>query len=70
MKEAAQKNRGGSNKEPIKQALADLQILINENDKRIKNYVAAGGEEHDYLDGKKEAFNEVRLILLKFKKAL
>jgi hypothetical protein len=70
MKEATRKNNGGSKIEPIQKALAELQLLINETDKRINEYVAAGGEEHDYLDGKKAAFDEVRLVLLKFKKAL
>jgi hypothetical protein len=70
MKEAMHKNKIGSKIEPLQRALTEVKYLIMANDIRINVYVAACGEEHHYLDGKKKAFIEVQRMLLKLKKAL
>jgi hypothetical protein len=40
------------------EVLAKLVALRDKNVQRIKDYVADGGEEHYYLDGKDFAYNE------------
>jgi hypothetical protein len=57
-------------KEAIQKALKELDVLIKENTNRIEAYIADGGEEHNYLDGKATAYIEVRELLIQIKKAL
>ena len=40
-----------------------IQKLLEENNDRIQEYKDNGGEDHNYLDGKSQAFEEVLNIL-------
>jgi len=47
----------------IKTLKEEIEKLVKENDERIEQYVKNGGKEHDYLDGKATALEEVLLLL-------
>lgn len=46
----------------IKELKKTIEEMARENDERIREYKKNGGAEHEYLDGKATAFEEVLLL--------
>jgi hypothetical protein len=47
----------------MQESIDKIESLLNETEERIEEYKANGGEEHNYLDGKVQAYTDVLNIL-------